>query len=260
MMKSFPSLLAAMLVLGLSACGGSGSGSGSDTPPPGGGGNTVSAPTSASSTAEMMAFAQDGGTVETRIPYTYWSGSEDGPLSRTTRTVSIDGRPVTVTMDSTSDGHVGAVILERNGRRIYRMNEDAPVVADAPDGLYVGRAQGTYRIDADSTEVHGVGDMTVTLDSASGKALYGTMVSAPDGSSSVEAYGDATYANGRFTHNGAEAVTRVNGAVNSRETVNVTGSVIGTRANNAVAGTMRGANASTGFVYNGNFMAGNHPK
>ncbi|MSU90870.1 hypothetical protein GE300_14800 [Rhodobacteraceae bacterium 2CG4] len=253
MTKFLTSTAAAACLFALAACGGGAGSGGGASPTP------VSAPTKSSSTADMIAFAEDGGTSEaiTATP----SSTGPGPITRTTRSVTVDGKVTTVMTDATSEGVVGIVELTKDGVATYRFNDDAAIVTGAASGRYAGRTNATYRLDNGSSEVSGDGSFNLVLDTGTGEANYGLTVYADDGSSSVEAYGAAAYANGRFDETNDGVILRdENGTViRTNEELTIDGAIIGSDAVNAAAGTIVGE-TGTGFMIDGVFMAGQAPK
>lgn len=246
-MNILPKFTAAIALFGLAACSG---GSGSSTPPP-----AQTAPvTSKSSTADLIAFAADGGTSRV-LNYGNYAGAKPSQITRTTKTITVNGKPITVFTDATSQGVVGIAQLREDGVNSYRVNRSAPVVTDAPDGSYVGIAQGTFRHDSGSEVIQGDGQFGATLDSTRGVAAYHLSVFSHDRTKGVNMQGDAVYKDGRFV-DAKDAHLRVDGVHTRSENVSLSGAVIGSKDVSALAGEFSGKNNDTGFFIDGVFMAG----
>lgn len=234
------------LTLALSACGGGG---GTSTPvvtptPP-----TATGPASTAA-ADLIAYAMDGGTTSTAGYNANWR------VTRTTKSETVNGQSVTVTVDHLPGGEYG-LISYRQGADLtfYTLDDGLVANANLPSASYGGTWDTNYRINGGDNWIVGDGDFGLTVNMSTGAVAYGGMSSAADGSSSVEYYGNTTVSNGVFADDAAAVVLRENGAFTNETVGSLSGMLVGSGSDAAAVGLTDAIDASIGFEMHGGFSS-----
>ncbi|MFG6083381.1 hypothetical protein ACEUZ9_004641 [Paracoccus litorisediminis] len=222
-------------------------------------------PTTASEAASLENFIAAGSAGDTTTEILNGSISdpggspiaETGKVSRTTRTVLVDGLPVVVSMDKIGD-HTGLLKITRNGQVAYRIptaTNPTATLHGAPTGVYMGRAEGEFRMSADSTVRHGNGVGYVYLNSETGTGSASAFIVAEDGSA-IGLGSEIAVENGQFLTNETSVLFgQGNSFTETAERATLEGQFIGTPENAGVTGLFHGQNAESGFMLNGGFTA-----
>ncbi len=196
-------------------------------------------------TASLLEFVLDGDVV---------SNPRNSNLTRYTRTGTIDGEDVVVTLDQLSDGTNGLIQYTKGDDvTIYTFDDGLVGTTTIPDGIYSGSFDVSYSTDGGESWFVGTGSASIQIDTTEGKAYFGGMATDyldGDEFNSVEYYATADLVDGAFEADDANVVYRENGyAVDTFD-----GSIEGFGTEAGVIGIV--SNNDEGFQSQGGFTLG----
>ncbi len=236
-------LSASAAVALLSACGGGGGTSSPSptTPPP-----SSTAPAS-TSTADLVAFVGSGATQTTL----------DSGVTRRARNFSQDGKSGTVAVDRLAGTDIGLVQYRLgNDVFVYRLTGEPVASMTLPSGAYNGPLDMNYTLNGGDTWRVMSGEANLALDMATGSVAIGGI--AGNNRHSIEMFGDADLVDNRFVDRNTTLRLRnqeQGGTFMRDETGTVRGVTASHNGNQAIFGTVAGANETSGFEARGGFTA-----
>jgi hypothetical protein len=170
------------------------------------GGEDLGDDVSDATTADLLSFVLEG---------TSTANPKNSSLTRYTRSGTLDGENVTVTLDKLPDGTNGLIqYIKGDDVAIYTFDDGLVGTTTIPDGVYSGSFDVSYSTDGGDTWFVGTGSASVEIDTTEGKVYFGGMATDyldGDNFNSVEYYATADLVNGAFEADNANVVYRENG-------------------------------------------------
>ena len=196
------------------------------------------------STRDLIAFANQG-----------TSTSLGGGVTRKQRTVFINGKEVTVAVDSLP-GFGNGLVQYRRGENVYLYTVAGEPITNIrmPSGNYVGVLTLNYQVAKGKPVRVAVGDMGMTLDAKTGNVAIGGL--AGNRHNNIEFFADAKARDGAFT--ATNSIVRLrdgNGNFIRDHKGTVKGTLATGKKGSAIFGTVSSRNEKTGWKLRGGYTA-----